>query len=77
MCNLKKCYVCMEYCYLPANLPLKCNCKYDVHYDCIYKWYGIKPKCLICREYFDPPWPCILEDILYTITQLIKYFLLI
>ena len=47
---INKCIICHDNCYLPANLPLKCSCRYDVHYDCIYKWYFYKKECLICRK---------------------------
>ena len=53
MCKHKICYICFEPCYLPANLPLTCDCKYSVHYDCVYIWYGRKRKCIICKKYFD------------------------
>ena len=74
MCKHKICYICFEPCYLPANLPLTCDCKYSVHYDCVYIWYGRKRKCIICKKYFDPPWPHIIEDICYTISEMFKYF---
>ena len=35
---INKCIICHDNCYLP----LKCSCRYDVHYDCIYKWYFLK-----------------------------------
>lgn len=74
MCQFKICYICFEQCYLPANLPLKCQCRYSVHYDCIYIWYGRKRTCIICKKYVDPPLPHILEDICYTICEIFKYF---
>ena len=71
-CKINQCYICFNDCILPANIPLECNCKYNVHYDCIYIWYGFQQKCIICKKYFKPPWPHIIEDYLYTITEILK-----
>ena len=51
------CSICLEQCKQPAQLKLRCQCKYCVHFKCYKTWWDEKHNCIICRRRSNKPMP--------------------
>ena len=51
------CSICLEPCKQPAQLKLRCKCKYCVHFKCYKIWWDEKHNCIFCRKRANPPLP--------------------
>lgn len=63
MSYFKKCYICLNTCYFPCDLKMDCNCKFDVHFKCYYRWWSENKTCIICRKQTKNPFRMIEQNI--------------
>ena len=51
------CSICLEPCKQPAQLKLRCKCKYCVHFKCYKTWWDEKHNCILCKKRANSPLP--------------------
>ena len=51
------CSICLELCERPAQLKLRCKCKYNVHFKCYKTWWDKKHNCILCKKRAHKPKP--------------------